>query len=62
MSRGTPAAPPSQIDPEFANRPHPKEPGSWLRRAFKSTASSIILGIVAPIACFALKPVLLPGD
>ncbi len=38
-------------------------PGSaWLRRTFDSTASSIVLGIVAPIACFALKPVLLPGD
>ena len=62
MTGGTPAAPEPQIDPEFANRHHPKEPGSWLRRAFDSTASSIILGILAPIACFALKPVLLPGD
>src|SRR4051794_40221521 len=38
-----------------------KEPGSWLRRAFDLEASSIASGIVAPTACFALKPVLSPG-
>jgi hypothetical protein len=50
MTGGTPAAPEPQVDPEFADRHRPKEPGSRMRYAFDSTASSIILGIVAPIA------------
>ncbi len=62
MTRGVPAAPQPHIDPEFADRDDSKRPASRLSRAFDSTACSVAFGIVAPIACFALKPVLLPGD
>jgi hypothetical protein len=35
---------------------------SWLSRAFDSTAFSVAFGIIGPILCFALKPVLLGDD
>jgi hypothetical protein len=38
------------------------EPTPWQPRIFDSTAFSVTFGIIAPIVCFALKPVLLPGD
>jgi len=60
--RGIPAAPQPQIDHEFADRDDSKRPASRLSRAFDSTGCSVAFGIVAPIVCFALKPVLLAGD
>lgn len=62
MTGAIPNSPQPHIDPEFADRDDSKRPASRLSRAFDSTSCSVAFGIVAPIACFALKPVLLPGD
>ena len=35
---------------------------AWLQRVCESTAFSVAFGVVAPIVCFTMKPVLLPGD
>ncbi len=51
-----------QSDSEFTTPQAHKKPGSRLGRTIDSTSSSVAFGIVAPIICFALKPILLAGD
>jgi hypothetical protein len=48
--------------PEGGTSEGTRVPGSETSHIFRSTAFSIAFGIIAPIVCFALKPVLLPGD
>jgi len=62
MTDTAPAGAELKKETEVANWHGTNEPGSWLSRASDSTAFSVAFGIIAPIVCFALKPVLLPGD
>jgi hypothetical protein len=60
MTETAATGPDSRDNSEVANASEIIEP--LVPRIFSSRALSLAFGIIAPIVCFALKPILLPGD